>query len=136
MKYLLDTCVLSECREEPVNIGLKNWLSRIPEDALFISALSIGEIRNGIERLEDSRRKENLELWLEYKLMAWFEGRILPLDRDTLNCWGYLCAHNRSLPAIDSLLAATAIHHRLILVTRNVKDFLDISELQILNPWE
>ncbi|MDR1966894.1 MAG: type II toxin-antitoxin system VapC family toxin [Synergistaceae bacterium] len=136
MKYLLDTCVLSESRRTSINPGLRKWLSAIPNAALFISVLSIGEIRNGIERLTDSERKGQLVLWLEYELTSWFEDRILPLDFDTLNCWGELCAHYRTLPAIDSLLAATAIHRRLTLVTRNVKDFCDIEELQLLNPWD
>jgi predicted nucleic acid-binding protein len=136
MKYLLDTCVLSESRRKLINPGLRKWLSAIPNAALFISVLSIGEIRNGIERLTDSERKNQLALWLEYELTSWFEDRILPLDLDTLNCWGGLCAHYRTLPAIDSLLAATAIHRRLTLVTRNMKDFCDIGELQLLNPWE
>jgi predicted nucleic acid-binding protein len=135
MKYLLDTCVLSESRKKSINAGLEDWLSSVPGEFLFISVLSIGEIRNGIERLTDGKRKEPLALWLEHELAAWFENRILPLDGEILNCWGSLCARYRTLPAIDSLLAATAVYHRMVLVTRNIKDFHDIKELQILNPW-
>jgi predicted nucleic acid-binding protein len=135
MKYLLDTCILSESRRKSINLGLKKWLLTVPNGALFISVLSIGEIRNGIERLTDSERKDQLALWLEYELMSWFEDRILPLDFSTLNYWGIMCANCRTLPVIDSLLAATAVYHRLALVTRNTKDFCDINELQLLNPW-
>jgi predicted nucleic acid-binding protein len=135
-KYLLDTCVISESRRKSINPGLKKWLSAIPNAAMFMSVLSIGEIRNGIERLAEGERKDRLALWLEYELTAWFEDRILTLGFDVLNCWGILCAHHRTLPAIDSLLAATAVHHHLVLVTRNIKGFRDTAELELLNPWD
>jgi predicted nucleic acid-binding protein len=135
MKYLLDTCVLSESRKKSADANVRKWLLSIPNESMLISVLSIGEIRNGIERLADDKRKEQLILWLEHELAAWFEDRILPLDCDILNCWGKLCTGYRTLPAIDSLLAATAIQRRLALATRNVKDFQDIKELQIVNPW-
>jgi predicted nucleic acid-binding protein len=136
MKYLLDTCILSESRKKTVNVNVKKWLCSVPSEAMFISVLSIGEIRNGITRLSDSKRKDQLVIWLEYELVSWFGDRILPLGSDILNCWGILRATCRTLPAIDSLLAATAIHHHLVLATRNVKDFRDIKELQIVNPWD
>jgi predicted nucleic acid-binding protein len=136
MKYLLDTCILSESRKKVVNVNVKTWLCSVPNEAMFMSVLSIGEIRNGIARLADSKRKDQLALWLEYGLVSWFEDRILPLGCDILNCWGILCANHRTLPAIDSLLAATAIQHHLVLVTCKVKDFRDIKELQIVNPWD
>jgi predicted nucleic acid-binding protein len=136
VKYLLDTCVLSESRLKYANDGLKKWLLFTPGEALFISVISIGEIRYGIERLAEGQRKSQLAAWLEYELTPWFYGRVLSLDIDTLNCWGSMRARSRTLPAIDSLLAATAIQHRLTLVTRNVKDFGGITELQIINPWE
>ena len=135
MKYLLDTCILSESRKKTVDVNVKKWLCSVPDEAMFISVLSIGEIRNGIARLADGKRKDQLVLWLEYDLASWFGDRILPLGCDILNCWGILCANYRTLPAIDSLLAATAIQHHLVLVTRNVKDFGAIKELQIINPW-
>jgi predicted nucleic acid-binding protein len=135
VKYLLDTCILSESRKKAVDVNVKTWLCSVPDKAMFISVLSIGEIRNGIARLADGKRKDQLVLWLGYELVSWFEDRILPLGCDILNRWGILCASYRTLPAIDSLLAATAIQHHLVLVTRNVKDFRDIKELQIVNPW-
>jgi predicted nucleic acid-binding protein len=66
----------------------------------------------------------------------WFGDRVLSLDYKTLNCWGKICAKYRTLPVIDSLLAATAIQHHLTLATRNIKDFKDIRELQVINPWD
>jgi predicted nucleic acid-binding protein len=136
MSYLLDTCVLSESHKKSINENLKNWLVATPDDALFMSVISVGEIRNGIERLTDLKRKERLVFWLEHELAEWFEDRVLSLDYDILNCWGFLNAHCRTLPAIDSLLAATAIHRHLTLVTRNTRDFQGIEGLKILNPWE
>ena len=136
MRYLLDTCVLSESRRTPVDKNLSAWLSEVPGEALFISVLTLGEIRYGIEKLEEEKRRTQLVFWLEYELTAWFENRILPLDADVADKWGILRAYHRTLPAIDSLLAATALTRDLILVTRNTKDFTGISELKILNPWE
>jgi predicted nucleic acid-binding protein len=136
MSYLLDTCVLSESHRKSINKNLKEWLLSIPTDVLFMSVISVGEIRNGIERLTDARRKEQLVYWLEHELSAWFEDRVLPLDYDIFNRWGFLTAHCRTLPAMDSLLAATAIQRHLTLVTRNIKDFQGIEGLKIFNPWD
>ena len=135
MRYLLDTCVLSESRRSSVDKNLKEWLTEVPDEALFISVLTIGEIRYGIEKLKDEKRRNNLTLWLEHELTAWFGSRVLPLDAEIADRWGYLRAHHRTLPAIDSLLAATALTRHLILVTRNIKDFMSIDGLKILNPW-
>ena len=134
MNYLLDSCVLAESRRKPVDKNLKTWLTLVPDEALFISVLTLGEIRYGIEREEE--RRAQLTLWLEHELMPWFGNRILALDAEVADQWGYLRALHRTLPTIDSFLAATAMARHLTLVTRNIKDFTNINGLKILNPWE
>ena len=136
MSYLLDTCVLAESRRKTVNKNLEAWLTKVPDEALFISVLTLGEIRYGIEKLLKGKRRVQLTLWLEHELAAWFGERVLALDLEIADQWGYIRALHRTLPAIDSLLAATAMTRHLTLVTRNVKDFVDIDGLKILNPWE
>jgi hypothetical protein len=111
------------------------WLDQLPGEALFVSVLTLGEIRKGIEALTDKRRREKLRLWLEYELPAWFEGRVLAVDLFVADRWGRLLAEvGRPVPTIDSLLAATALHHELRLVTRNAGDF-DYPGLQVINPF-
>ena len=136
MRYLLDTCVLSESRRRSVDKNLKAWLIEVPDESLFISVLTLGEIRCGIEKLKEEERRIQLTLWLEHELAAWFGSRVLSLDAEIADQWGRLRAGHRTLPAIDSLLAATALTRHLILVTRNIKDFMSIDGLKILNPWE
>jgi len=127
---------LSESRRVLVDKNLKAWLSEVPNEALFISVLTLGEIRYGIEKLKDEKRRTQLAFWLEYELAAWFGSRVLPLDAETADKWGSLCACHQTLPAIDSLLAATALTRNLIFVTRNTKDVINIAGLKILNPWQ
>src|ERR1700690_2950092 len=135
MSYLLDTNILSETIRKSPNSLVITWLDKIPAEALFISVLTLGEIRKGIEALSDKRRREQLRIWLEHELPAWFEGRVLPVDLAVADRWGRLLAQaNRSLPTIDSLLAATALHHELRLVTRNSRDF-DYHGLEVINPF-
>ena len=136
MRYLLDTCVLSESRRRSVDKNLKAWLTEVPDEALFVSVLTLGEIRYGIEKLKEEKRRIQLAIWLEHELTTWFGSRVVPLDVEIADRWGYLRAHHRTLPAIDSLLAATALTRDLIFVTRNTKDFMSIDGLKILNPWE
>ena len=136
MRYLLDTCVLAESRRRPFDNNLKAWLAGVPDEALFISVLTLGEIRYVIEKLKEEKRRIQLTLWLEHELAAWFGSRVLSLDVEIADQWGRLRAHHRTLPAIDSLLAATALTRHLTLVTRNTKDFMSIDGLKILNPWE
>lgn len=130
--YLLDTCVLSEAQRQ--SSAILGWLRSVPEELLFVSALTLGEIELGIEKLR--RRKEpkavTLEAWLHGIRIA-YRDRILVVDDDTALAWGRLTAP-RSMPVIDSLIAATALVHRKIVVTRNVTDFADTG-LEILNPW-
>jgi predicted nucleic acid-binding protein len=136
MSYLLDTNVVSETIRRQQNKVVIEWLAQIPAEALFVSVLTLGEIRKGIEKLAEEKRREKLRLWLEHELPAWFEGRLLPIDFAVADRWGRLLAEvGRPVPTIDSLLAATALHHELRLVTRNAGDF-DYPGLEVINPWQ
>ncbi len=135
MSYLIDTNVLSELRRKTPNAGVVAWFSQRPAGTLYLSVLTLGEIRKGIEGLGDNEQRLALLDWLETDLPTFFTGRILPIDAQTADRWGRLvAASGRPLPAIDSLLAATALVHDLILVTRNTRDFTGFS-LQLINPW-
>lgn len=136
MNYLLDTNIISETIKKNPNPNLIKWLESIPSEALFISVLSLGEIRKGVESVSESKKKTKLLLWLEKDLTEWFEDRILDIDTNVSDKWGYVCAKaGKSLAAIDSLLAATALTHNLKLVTRNEKDFKSFDSLEIVNPF-
>lgn len=135
MSYLLDTNILSETLRAKPNTEVINFLNTLPSHTLFISVLTLGEIRKGIEKLEKGKRKSRLIVWLEEDLSNWFGSQMLPISREVADRWGYLTAHiTRPLPAIDGLLAATALVHNLKMVTRNTKDF-DIPGLEVVNPF-
>ena len=135
MSYLIDTNVISELVRPKPHAAVLDWFANTPDEALFLSVLTLGEIRKGVEKLPEPRRREKLRLWLEHDLRDWFGPRILPIGPDVADHWGRLLAQaGRPVPAIDSLLAATALHHDLRLVTRNTKDF-DYTGLQVINPW-
>lgn len=111
------------------------WVEMQAADALHLSVLTLGEIRSGVERLSDRRRREKLRAWLERDLPAWFEGRLLAVSAGVADRWGRLRSGSRDpLPAVDSLLAATALHHDLRLVTRNTGDFR-YPGLEVVDPW-
>ncbi len=135
MSFLIDTCALSELTKKNPSLHVSRWFDGTPSGALFISALTLGEIRNGIQRLPAGRRRSRISVWLENDLPAWFEDRVLPINGQVADEWGRLTARLKDpLPAIDGLLAATAIHHRLTVVTRNESDFAPAG-IAILNPW-
>jgi predicted nucleic acid-binding protein len=135
LSYLLDTNVLSELRRKTPNAGVVEWFAQRPATTLYLSVLTLGELRKGVEGMADAGRRTALLDWLEAELPIFFTGRILPVDAQVADRWGRLvAAANRPVPAIDSLLAATAAHHGLILVTRNVRDFADLG-LEVINPW-
>lgn len=138
MNYLLDTCLLSELRKPVPDPGVVAWVSDIDETRLFVSVLSLGEIQKGVAKLENGRRKNAFQHWLEQDLLVRFEGRILPLDLDMVLEWGLVSAANESrgkpAPVIDALLAVTAMARNLSLVTRNDKDFSGFP-VKVLNPW-
>ena len=135
MSYLLDTNVLSELRKRTPNAGVVEWFAQRPASTLFLSVLTLGELRKGVEGVKDVTRRMALLDWLDTDLPAFFTGRILSVDAPVADRWGrMLAAAGRPVPVIDSLLAATAIHHGLSLVSRNVRDLTDFG-LDVINPW-
>ena len=135
MSYLIDTNVLSELRRKSPDPGVVAWFLQRPATTLYLSVLTLGEIRKGIEGVDDEIRRQALLDWLETDLPTFFTGRILSIDGAVADRWGRLiAAAGRPLPVIDSLLAATALEHDLVLITRNIKDFSGLP-VQIFNPW-
>ncbi|NBT56272.1 MAG: type II toxin-antitoxin system VapC family toxin [Betaproteobacteria bacterium] len=134
MSYLVDTNVLSELRRKQPQPKVVAWFTQRPRQTLYLSVLTLGEIRKGIERLDAARQQPLLD-WLEVELPNYFLGRLLAIDAHTADRWGRLLASaGRPLPAVDSLLAATALQHDLTLVTRNTADFAG-TEVRLINPW-
>lgn len=138
MKTLLDTMVIAEYQKPAPETKVIEWLSSQIEESLFLSVLTIGEIEKGIAKLAVSKRKNNLEFFLE-NLVTRFDRRILPLDTQTLRRWGRMIGNlekkNRILPIVDSLLAATALEYDLTIITRNTDDFAGTGA-RVLNIWD
>ena len=138
MTFLLDTCVISELVARQPNPAVVQWVDSIDEDRLFLSVITIGEIKRGIEKLVDSKRKNALQKWLENDLLVRFREKILPIDSRVMLVWGQLAAdlekQGKPMPAIDSLIAATCLFGKLELVTRNESDFVH-SGVTVINPW-
>jgi predicted nucleic acid-binding protein len=136
--YLVDTNILSELTRPSPEPQVESFL-RQSKDRVFVSVLTIGEIRKGIASLPASNRRAVLEDWLDNEIMPWFGDRVLPVTLAIAEHWGYLAAltkaKGRPRPVVDAILAATAVKHDLALVTRNVRDYEDLN-LTILNPWE
>ena len=137
MSFLLDTNAISEWQKPRPNPGLTAWTSSANEDDLFLSVVTLAELRYGIERMPEGSRRQRYEQWLEHELLFRFEGRILSVNQAIADSWGRivaLCASKgRPISAIDAFLAATAEVHRLTLVTRNVQHFAVLKT--VLNPW-
>ena len=128
MSYLIDTNVISELVRPKPDAAVLDWFAHTPDEALFLSALTLGEIRKSVEKVLEPQRREKLRLWLEHDLRDWFGPRILPIGPDVADHWGRLLAQaGRPVPAIDSLLAATALHHDLRLVTRRPTGWPSVS---------
>ena len=135
MSYLIDTNVLSELRRKQPNPAVVAWVQARPASTLYLSVLTLGELRKGIATLGEGTKQQALNDWLEVELPQFFTGRVLQIDVAVADRWGSLMAQaGRPMPAIDSLLAATALVHGLQMVTRNQKDF-DYPGLQTINPW-
>jgi len=138
MKYLLDTCIISEVVRSNPNQNVTNWLQSQDEQNLYLSVLTFGEIKKGIEKMAAGEKKSKLELWLENDLKQRFKGRILSVDMNTCNQWGVAQAQAESvgkpLPSIDGLIAACALANNCIVVTRNTKD-MQQGGVELINPW-
>ncbi len=139
MKYLLDTCVISELVAKQPNPKVIEFVDSLDADDVYLSVITIGEIAKGIERLSKSKRKQELIDWLQNDLLIRFDGKIIALATEVMLEWGTLTAHlettGKIIPAMDSLIAATCHSYSFTLVTRNVDDFT-ATGIEIVNPWE
>ncbi|MCC8368911.1 MAG: type II toxin-antitoxin system VapC family toxin [Rickettsia endosymbiont of Oxypoda opaca] len=136
MSYLIDTNVICELTKVKQNERVVEWFKCVQDRDLYLSVLTIGEIRKGIGKAVEVKKKEKIRMWLEQDLTTWFADRVLPIDQQVANKWGMLqTLSSKTLPAIDSLIAATALHFDLLLVTRNIKDF-NYAGLEVINPFD
>lgn len=137
MKFLIDTCVLSELHKNS-NLALRDVFGRFNSEGLFVSVLTIGEILKGIELLPEGKRKQDLRAWLK-GVEREYANRMIGIDKETAFIWGKLVAKNKSegfnIGITDSLIAATALQHGLRVMTRNVKDF-EHSGVMVYNPLD
>ena len=137
--YLLDTNVISEySRNSPPDIRLKRWIDAQDEQALYLSVLTFGEIRKGTAFLPSGAKRTQLERWVEFELPTRFADGLLPVNVRIAEIWGDRAAGAQlkgiAMPIIDGLIAATAKHHELTIVMRNVKDFI-MWRIPVINPW-
>ena len=137
--FLLDTNIISELVKPKPEANVTDWIENTDESLLYLSVLTLGEIRRGIATLPQSRRRTVLEAWLDKDLRARFEDRILVIDQEVADRWGLLTAAARKegivLPVIDGLLAATALEHNLTLVTRDTGQ-IPAMGVAVFNPWQ
>ena len=137
--FLLDTNIISELVKPKPEANVTEWVENTDESLLYLSVLTLGEIRRGIAALPQSRRRATLEAWLDKDLRARFEGRLLVIEQEVADRWGLLTAAARNsgivLPVIDALLAATALEHNLTLVTRDTGQIPSMG-VAVFNPWE
>jgi predicted nucleic acid-binding protein len=136
--FLIDTGVIYELVKPKPDDQVRRWIEETDESILFLSVLTLGEIRDGVQRLRPGRRRGRLESWLQVDLPSRFQDRILSIDRAIADRWGGVsaaaAAKGKPVPVIDGLLAATAIQHSLTLVTRNSSD-VSGAGVPTLNPW-
>ncbi len=139
MNFILDTNVISELVAAQPNPKVMRWIDEIDPEQVYLCVIAVGELKKGIERLPDSRRKELLDQWLREDLLVRFQDHILPIDIETMLHWGSLMARmeaiGRPVSAVDGLLAAAAEQHGFTLVTRNTGHF-ENTRILLFNPWE
>ena len=138
MKYLLDTCVISELTKKKPTTRVIKWMNQQDEFALYLSTITIGELYKGITKLPDNQKQQDLQRWVTTDLARKFTGRILNVNQEVAQQWGILSANadkkGRPLPVLDGLLAATAHVFGLTFITRNVSH-VEITGIPIINPW-
>lgn len=138
MRYLLDTNVVSELIAREPDPRVVRWVDDLDPHGVYLSVVTVGELQKGIEKLPDSRRKTDLRGWLEGDLLVRFDGRMLVLDVGAMLAWGAMMGRleraGRPLPAMDSIIAALALHHDCTLATRNEADF-EGTGVRVANPW-
>jgi len=138
VNFLLDTNVVSEWTKPHPNSGVVSWLAEADEDRVFISVVTLAELRYGVERMATGNRRRRLEEWLGGELPLRFEGRVLSVDKAVADAWGHVVARRnaagRPIGAMDAFIAATVKVHGLTLVTRNASDF-ELTVKAIVNPW-
>lgn len=136
--FLLDTNVISELMKPRPNRRVATWVGSTSEELLHLSVLTIGEVRKGIDLLEDERKRVALQAWLDHDLRVRFAGRLLPVDDGVAERWGQIEAvakrRRLTLPTVDAQLAATALHHGLTFVTRNLSDVRSTG-VPAFSPW-
>jgi len=137
--FLLDTNCISELVRPKPEPRVVEWIEAVDESILYLSVLTLGEICKGLIGLPQGKRKTRIDSWLEVELQARFAGRIVPIDGAIADRWGLISAEakrrGKVLPVIDGLLAATALHLNLTVVSRHANDFAN-SQPQVLNPWQ
>ena len=141
MKYLLDTNIISEFVSKKPNQKVLDYVSSLDENDVYLSVITIGEIRFGIEKLDKEKQKKKIKSlsdWLNNDLMQRFEGRILDIDIDIMLKWGEINAQlqkiGKPMPIMDSLIASSCLAKRFVLITRNEKDFYNF-EMEMINPF-
>jgi len=139
LKYLLDTCLVSELVRKKPNHKVLKWVADCDEDLTFLSVLTLGEIQKGISKLDLKKKRSALQMWLDSELRERFRDRILPITEDIAQAWGVLRGEAETtgivLPTIYGLIGATAVTHNMTVVTRNVTDLIKTGA-KILNPWD
>ncbi len=137
-EFLLDTNVVSEWVKPRPHAGVVRWLAAADEDRVFISVVTLADLRHGVDRMPPGGRRARLDAWLRDELPLRFEERVLPIDASVADAWGRLTAKReaagRPIGTMDAWIAATAEVRRLTLVTRNAADFAG-SVKSIVNPW-
>ena len=138
MSYLIDTCCISELVKKKPNQNVVKWFSDQDELSMYLRVITFGELRKGIEKLPDSKKKKELNRWVKKDLNQRFKNRVLSINMEEVHKWGEILAiaekNGNPLPAIDSLITATAQVHDLLVVTRNTQDMKD-SGVEVINPW-
>ncbi|NOY42276.1 MAG: type II toxin-antitoxin system VapC family toxin [Planctomycetes bacterium] len=138
MRTLVDTCVLSEIRHPRGNPQVREQFQALASETIYLSVLTLGELKKGIEKLKPGSKKKSLNEWLD-QVVDSAENRILPIELETAVIWGEITAKSaakgKQIPPVDGLIAATAIQHGLHLMTRNVADF-ELTGAMLINPWD